>query len=58
VVRMRRFHDRRVDWPVESSQTLDLRLQRRSERPAAGSGKPGGDSLDPNATDNPFRTPR
>ena len=58
LVRMRRFHDRRVDWSAESSESLDVRLQRRAERPPAGSVKPGGESVDPNATDNPFRTPR
>ena len=58
LVRMRRYHDRRVDWSAEASESLDVRLQRRSERPTAGGGKPGGESVDPNATDNPFRTPR
>jgi eukaryotic-like serine/threonine-protein kinase len=56
LVRMRRYHDRRVDWSAEASEGLDVRLQRRSDRPSAG--KPGGESVDPNATDNPFRTPR
>jgi hypothetical protein len=54
VLRMRRFHDRRVDWSVQLSEDLEIRLK-RSDRPAPGVGKPGGESVDPNATDNPFR---
>ncbi len=55
VVRMRRFHDRRVDWSAEASETLSVRL-RRSDRGPGGTVRPGGDRVDPNATDNPFRT--
>ena len=50
VLRMRRYHDRRVDWSVEATETLEVRLRR-----SGGVAKPGGDSVDPNATDNPFR---
>jgi len=53
VLRMKRFHDRRVDWSGEASQSLDVRM-RRADRPVVG--RPGSD-VDPNATDNPFRSP-
>ena len=56
VVRMRRFHDRRVDWTAEASETLEVRL-RRADRPGGAGGKPAGDPVDPNGTDNPFRSP-
>ena len=55
VLRMRRFHDRRVDWSAEATESFAVRL-RRSDRPP-GVVKPGGDTVDPNATDNPFRKP-
>ena len=54
VLRMRRFHDRRIDWSVQVSEDLEIRLK-RSDRPTPGAGRPGGESVDPNATDNPFR---
>jgi serine/threonine-protein kinase len=52
VLRMKRYHDRRVDWTTEGDATLDVRM-RRADRPVVG--KPGGEAVDPNATDNPFR---
>jgi serine/threonine protein kinase len=55
VLRMRRFHDRKVDWSAEASETLEVRL-RRTDRPAGPSRPPG--AVDPNATDNPFRDKR
>ncbi|HEY8142401.1 MAG TPA: hypothetical protein VIG06_07010, partial [Kofleriaceae bacterium] len=57
LLRMRRFHDRRVDWSVQLSEDLEIRLK-RSDKPAPGLGRPGGESVDPNATDNPFRDRR
>ena len=56
VLRMRRYHDRRVDWSAEATENFAIRL-RRSDRPG-GVVKPGGETVDPNATDNPFRKPR